>query len=152
MGEAQSGGEVASALWTMQTFSRQWLAWSAGFDVLLTPTVGVPPLLIGANKLSSMQRQALKLLTSLPGGALLSQRDKVIEAFDPVFEASPYTMVANVTGQPSMSLPLHWTDDGLPMGMLFTARIGDEATLFRLAAQAEQAQPWAGRVAPHAIP
>ena len=49
--------EVAAALWTMQTFSRQWLAWSAGFDVLLTPTVGVPPLPIGAHKLPTMQRQ-----------------------------------------------------------------------------------------------
>ena len=152
MGEAQSGGEVATALWTMQTFSRQWLAWSAGFDVLLTPTVGVPPLPIGAHSLTTMQRQGMKLLTSLPGAVLLSQRDKIIEAFDPVFESSPYTMIANVTGQPSMSLPLHWTDDGLPMGMLFTARIGDEATLFRLAAQVEQAMPWAERVAPHAIP
>jgi amidase len=63
MGEAQSGGEVATALWTMQTFSRQWLAWSAGFDVLLTPTVGVPPLPIGAHKLTTMQRQGMKLLT-----------------------------------------------------------------------------------------
>ena len=63
-----------------------------------------------------------------------------------------YAMIASVTGQPSMSLPLHWTDDGLPMGMLFTSRIGDEATLFRLAAQVEQAMPWAERVAPHAIP
>jgi len=61
-------------------------------------------------------------------------------------------MVANVTGQPSLSLPLHWTDDGLPMGMLFTGRIGDEATLFRLAAQLEGALPWRDRVAPHAIP
>ena len=69
-----------------------------------------------------------------------------------MFESSPYTMIANVTGQPSLSLPLHWTDDGLPMGMLFTARIGDEATLFRLAAQVEQAMPWAERVAPHAVP
>jgi amidase len=152
MGEAQSGGEVAAALWTMQAFSRQWLAWSAGYDVLLTPTVGVPPLPIGAHKLSSLQRNALKMLTALPGGALLSQRDKVIEAFDPVFESSPYTMVANVTGQPSLSLPLHWTDDGLPMGMLFTSRVGDEATLFRLAAQLEQALPWVDRMAPHAIP
>lgn len=48
MGEAQSGGEGRTRL-TMQTFSRQWLAWSAGFDVLLTPTVGVPPLPIGAH-------------------------------------------------------------------------------------------------------
>jgi amidase len=152
MGEAQSAADVASALWTMQTFSRQWLGWSSAFDVLLTPTVGVPPMPIGAYKLSTLQRQGLKLLGALPAGALLSQRPKVVEAFEPVFEAAPYTMVANVTGQPSMSLPLHWTADGLPMGMLFTARIGDEATLFRLAAQLEQAMPWRDRIAPHAIP
>jgi Asp-tRNA(Asn)/Glu-tRNA(Gln) amidotransferase A subunit family amidase len=51
-----------------------------------------------------------------------------------------------------MSLPLHWTGDGLPMGMLFTAGIGEEATLFRLAAQLEQALPWRDRIAPHAMP
>ena len=152
MGEAQSAADVTMALWTMQIFSRQWLGWSAAYDLLLTPTVGVPPLKIGANTLTPMQRRGLKLLTTLPGGALLSQRPKVIEAFEPVFEASPYTMVANVTGQPSMSLPLHWTEDGLPMGMLFTAAIGDEATLFRLAAQLEQALPWRDRIAPNAIP
>ena len=152
MGEAQSAADVASALWTMQTFSRQWLGWASAFDVLLTPTVGVPPLPIGAYKLSTLQRQGLKLLTALPAGALLSQKPKVVEAFQPVFDAAPYTMVANVTGQPSMSLPLHWTGDGLPMGMLFTAGIGDEATLFRLAAQLEQAMPWRDRIAPHAIP
>jgi amidase len=152
IGEAQSSGELATALWTMQAFSRQWLAWSAAFDVLLTPTVGVPPLPIGAHQLPALERRALRVLTSLPGAVLLSQRDKIIEAFTPVFESSPYTMIANVTGQPSLSLPLHWTDDDLPMGMLFTARTGDEAVLFRLAAQLEQAMPWAQRIAPHAIP
>jgi amidase len=136
----------------MQVFSRQWLAFSAAFDVLLTPTVGVPPMPIGAYQLPALQRQALKVLTALPAAALLSQRSRIVEAFAPVFEASPYTMVANVTGQPSVSLPLHWTEDGLPMGMLFTARIGDEATLFRLAAQLEQAMPWRDRIAPHAVP
>jgi amidase len=136
----------------MQIFSRQWLAWSSGFDVLLTPTVGVPPLPIGAYRLPTLQRQGLKLLSALPGAALLSQRQKVAEAFMPVFEAAPFTMVANVTGQPSMSLPLHWTGDGLPLGMLFTARVGGETTLFRLAAQLEQALPWNERIAPHAIP
>jgi amidase len=152
LGEALSAADVAQALWAMQGFSRQWLAWSAGFDVLLTPSVGVPPMQIGAYRLSTMQRQGLKLLTALPAGALLSQRSKISEAFEPVFEASPYTMVANATGQPSMSLPLHWTDDGLPMGMLFTAGIGAEDVLFRLAAQLEQAVPWRGRIAPHAVP
>ena len=150
MGEALSGADVTEALWNMQVFSRQWLAWSSGFDVLLTPTVGVPPLPIGAYKLPALQRQGLKLLAALPAGALLSQRPKIVEAFGQVFEVSPYTMVANVTGQPSMSLPLHWTTDGLPMGMLFTARIGEEATLFRLSAQIEQAMPWKDRRPPHA--
>jgi amidase len=152
MGEAQSAADVAAAMWTMQIFSRQWLGWSSAFDALLTPTVGVPPMPIGAYQLTGLQRQGLKLLTALPAAALLSQRSKVVEAFAPVFEASPYTMVANVTGQPSISLPLHWTEDGLPMGMLFTARIGDEATLFRLAAQLEQTLPWRDRIAPHAVP
>ncbi len=152
LGEAQSAADAAAALCSMQLFSRSWLGWSSTFDALLTPTVGVPPLPIGAFALSTLQRQGVKLLAALPAGALLSQRSKLTEAFAPVFEAAPYTMVANVTGQPSLSLPLHWTDDGLPMGMLFTARIGDEATLFRLAAQLEQAMPWRDRIAPHAIP
>jgi amidase len=151
-GEAQSAADLTEADWDLQAFSRRWLAWSSGFDVLLTPTVGVPPLPIGAYKLSTLQRQGMKLLASLPAGALLSQRPKVVEAFAQVFENSPYTMVANVTGQPSMSLPLHWTADGLPMGMLFTGRTGDEATLFRLGAQLEQAMPWKDRRAPHAAP
>jgi amidase len=152
MGEALSGGDVTEALWSAQVFSRQWLAWSSRFDVLLTPTVGVPPLPVGAFRLSAMQRQGLKLLAAMPAGALLSQRPRITESFAQVFEVSPFTMVANVTGQPSMSLPLHWTADGLPMGMLFTARTGEEATLFRLAAQLEQAMPWKDRRPPHAAP
>ena len=66
MGEALSGADVTEALWNMQVFSRHWLAWSAGFDALLTPTVGVPPLAIGALKPSLLQRQGLKLIAALP--------------------------------------------------------------------------------------
>ena len=54
----------------------------------------------------------------------------------------PYTPVFNVTGQPAMSAPLHWTTGGLPVGMHFVGRFGDEATLYRLAGQLERAQPW----------
>ena len=150
LGEAQSAAAVTSALWSMQAFARRWLQWSSGFDVLVTPTVGLPPMPIGAYALSTLKRQALALLSTLPARALLSQRPKITESFAKVFEAAPYTMVANVTGQPSMSLPLHWTADGLPMGMLFTAGTGEEATLFRLAAQLESEMSWKGRRAPHA--
>jgi len=142
--------EVSAAYWEAQAFSRQWLEWFSAFDVLLTPTVGVPPIPVGANRLSRARRLGLRLLAALPDGMVRRQQPKVIEAFRSTFEIAPYTMVANVTGQPSMSLPLHWTADGLPMGMLFTARTGDEATLFRLAAQLEQVMPWKERRAPHA--
>jgi amidase len=54
-------------------------------------------------------------------------------------------VVANLAGNPAMSVPLWWNDDGLPVGAHFLGRFGDEATLFRLAAQLEAAQPWAGR-------
>ncbi len=142
MGAALSGGEVAVALYWMQGFSRSWLTWSDRFDVLVTPAVGVPPLTVGAYRLSAGQRRAIRMLAAMPGRVLLGQRHRILEAFRPMFDAAPYTMFANVTGQPSISLPLHWSAEELPMGMLFTARPGDEATLFRLSAQLEQRMPW----------
>ena len=60
-------------------------------------------------------------------------------------EFSPYTALYNITGQPSMSVPLHWTPDGLPIGVMFSGRFGEDAVLFRLAAQLERARPWIDR-------
>jgi amidase len=67
---------------------------------------------------------------------------------DKTFDYVPFTPLFNATGQPAMSVPLHWNDAGLPIGMQFVARLGHDATLFRLAAQLEQAQPWFERIAP----
>jgi amidase len=65
-----------------------------------------------------------------------------------LFRFIPFTPQQNLSGQPAISLPLHWTDDGLPIGVQFAGRFGDEATLLRLAAQLEQAAPWTHRIAP----
>jgi amidase len=92
------------------------------FDVILSPTLAKPPVKLGTLNNASADAPALR---------------RCVAAF------SPFTLIANCTGQPAMSLPLHWTADGLPVGVMFMARYGDEATLFRLAAQFEQARPWA---------
>ena len=60
----------------------------------------------------------------------------------------PFTPLANITGNPSMNVPLWWSGEGLPIGTMFTGRFGDEATLLRLAAQLEAARPWAARRPP----
>ena len=64
----------------------------------------------------------------------------------------PFTQLANLTGTPAMSVPLHWTADGLPMGVQFIAKFGGEAQLLQLARQLEQAQPWMQRLPPLAYP
>jgi Asp-tRNA(Asn)/Glu-tRNA(Gln) amidotransferase A subunit family amidase len=94
------------------------------YDVILSPTLAKPPVPLGRLSLSPENiRQFTKEIT----------------------EFGPYTALYNVTGQPSMSVPLYWTPDDLPVGVMFSARFGDEATLFRLAAQLEKAKPWVGR-------
>jgi amidase len=64
------------------------------------------------------------------------------------FDFIPWTPVFNITGQPAMSVPLHWNSDGLPIGLQFAGAFGDEATLFKLAGQLERARPWDDRLPP----
>ena len=78
-------------------------------------------------------------------GWLLEEPKETVQR---LFSYMPNTQAFNNTGQPAMSVPLAWSGGGLPIGMQFVGRMGDEATLFRLAGQLEQARPWFDRVAP----
>jgi Asp-tRNA(Asn)/Glu-tRNA(Gln) amidotransferase A subunit family amidase len=84
---------------------------------------------------------AAALLTGL--GHHVDETEPAIDGI--ALAKTPYTQLANVTGLPSMSVPLHWTADRLPCGVQFIAPFGDEATLFRLAGQLEKTRPWFGK-------
>jgi amidase len=119
--------EYLSMLQELQQLSRDIARFFVDHDVWLTPTLGEPPVPLGTFRYD--------------GGDPFAVRRRMA-AF------TPFTYVANVTGQPAMSVPTYWTADGLPLGTQWIGRFGDEATLYRLAAQLEEARPWVGRRPP----
>ena len=81
-------------------------------------------------------------------GTFDSPADDPLKGWRRSGQFAPFTPICNATGQPAMSIPLYWSDEGLPIGTHFIGRFGDEATLFRLAAQLEEARPWKHRRPP----
>jgi amidase len=110
----------------IQRGARTMVAFFDDYDVLVTPTVAIPPPIIGS-----------WTLPDDPMGEFISAANFV-----------PFTPPWNTTGQPAVSVPLHWDELGLPVGVQIVGRPGDEATLIRLSAQLEEAQPWADRRPP----
>ncbi|MGC3996620.1 MAG: amidase [Anaeromyxobacter sp.] len=138
--------ELAEAEVEMHRAARALAAFHARYDLLVTATQAQPPLPLGALQARGLERLGVRLVEHLPLRALL---DAMFAAVGQrAFDATGNTMLFNQTGQPAMSLPLGWTGDGLPVGVQVAARHGDEATLFRLAAQVEAARPWARRLPP----
>ncbi len=124
-GRTTTGMDFARANNTLQGVAISVAKFMAQYDVILSPTLASPPLPLGRINLS-------------PGVSFEEWGTRAA-----VF--SPFTQLANLTGQPSMSVPLGQSRDGLPIGVLFTGRYGDEALLYRLAGQLERAAPWASR-------
>ncbi|MGD1934071.1 MAG: amidase family protein, partial [Candidatus Phaeomarinobacter sp.] len=123
-GRALSGTDVAKGTLLIHQFSRKVADFMSEYAVLLSPTLALPPVPLGTVNMDS---------------------DDIASYLDINARYMPYAGLFNMTGQPSMSVPLHWTQDNLPVGMMFTGPFGDEATLFQLAGQLERAQPWANR-------
>jgi amidase len=125
-GLKRTGADYLGALESCQRFSRKIAKWyeNGGYDVILSPTICILPTEIAAFQPASEDPMRWARLSN-------------------TFCALTY--IYNITGQPAMSVPLFWNEGNIPIGVQFASRVGDEATLFRLAAQLEQARPWSNR-------
>jgi amidase len=128
MGRSLKAAEYLSALEHQQVTARRAAAWWVdGYDLLLTPTMGEPPTPLGDFAPES-GNPAAAIFRSIP--------------------TAGFAAFFNSSGQPAISLPLHWSDEGLPIGVQLVAPLGREDLLVRIAAQLEQARPWADRRPP----
>jgi amidase len=127
-GAGTTGAQFVGAISQLQMLTRRWVARTAGYDAVLSPTLAAPPVPVG-----------WFTGTGDPAEDFLRQQ-----------RFTPFTSAYNVTGQPAVSLPLHWTGDdpALPVGVMLAGRPADEATLVSLSAQLEDAVPWADRRPP----
>lgn len=148
IGTRISAGDFNRACRHLQHVTRSMGAFMTRYDVFLTPTLARPPLSIGALQPTAVEAGVLRALGALKATQVM----KVLGIIDlmaaKIFDFSAYTPVFNTTGHPAMSVPLHWSSEGLPIGMHFVANYGNEAVLFRLAGQLEKARPWAQRKPP----
>jgi len=146
IGELLSAADLQRARNTIHLAGRQLAAFFERHDVFLDATLAYPPVRVGELALKPHEKAGLALLRTLPVKPAFLKLLDALAANS--LERTPNTQLFNLTGQPAMSVPLFWSDAGLPIGVQFAARYGDEATLFRLASQLEQARPWAWRKPP----
>lgn len=144
LGERLGAAEFECARACFQRGARELAPFFARYDVFMDSTLAWPPAPIGASALPRGTEFAIVHLARwLPRRLLGAALDHVASES---LERTANTMLFNMSGQPAMSVPLHVGANGLPTGTQFVARFGDEATLFRLAAQLEQERPWAARI------
>jgi amidase len=143
-----SAAEFSAAIRDLHGVARDMARFHEKYDLLLTPTLGKAPVAHGELLAKGVEARVQGLIARGSVAAALKLPGVLDKAVKRAFGFACYTQLANITGQPSMSVPLWFPEGGLPIGVCFTARFGDEATLFRLAAQLESARPWFHRRPP----
>ncbi|MBQ5947515.1 amidase [Massilia sp. ST3] len=150
LGRATNAPSLTEQLAQWNTYARALGRFHQRYDMLLTPTLAHPPVKHGAGDLPASQQAMLGFLQRSGVLGLLARLGLLDATVDGIARDNlryvPFTQLSNLTGTPSMSVPLHWTADGLPLGVQFVAPFGREDSLLQLAAQLEQAQPWFERL------
>lgn len=143
----RSGGvqPVMAALEHRNDYIQSLAAFHESHDFFLTPTLATPPLAVGATTTSPVLQRVARLVSRVRAGKLMGLSGILDDLIQESLGWVPYTQLANLTGRPAISVPLHWTDAGLPLGVQFVGRLGADGDLLQLAAQLEEARPWAHR-------
>ena len=148
LGRNLSAAAFVGALRTLQALARGVAPFFAEHELLLTPTLSRPPVPIGSLQPRGAEALLMQALGRMNAGAVIQRLLDLTPTIERVYEFIPFTPIFNVTGQPAMSVPLHWSPAGLPIGVQLVGRFAAEATLLRVAGQLERARPWADRVPP----
>lgn len=145
LGRAAGVVRLQLALANRNAHVRSLAAFHERFDYLMTPTTAKQALPVGANRTTNTVRAASRLLHRLRGGKVLQRLGILDDVISESLGWAPYTHLANMTGRPALTIPLHWTASGLPLGVQLVGRLGADGDLLQIAAQLEQAQPWIQR-------
>jgi amidase len=148
LGRAFSAAEFSLALERLHRATRVIAPFFERYDILLTPTLARVPVAHGSLAPRGVEAALHAFAARIRAGRLMRVGPFLEQAAERTYAFVPFTPIWNVTGQPAASLPLHWTAEGLPVGVQAVGRFGDEGTILSLARQLEEARPWAGRVPP----
>jgi amidase len=148
LGRAISAAKFVEMRGRWNEFARAMGAFHQTHDIYMTPVTAMGPAKIGELETPKNEQALSKVMIALRAGKLLIKSGVIEKITFKSLERTPFTILANLTGCPAMSVPLHWGADGLPVGVQFAAKFGAEGTLLRLASQLETAQPWAHRRPP----
>ncbi|MBL7796188.1 MAG: amidase [Saprospiraceae bacterium] len=141
LGRSFSAAEYTFAKRKWYEAGKRIAAFHERYDLLLTPTLGKRPIAIGSLQASPAEKRLMAVINALRWGGAVKATIK--DLADKIYDYIPWTPLANLSGQPSMSVPMLRTEaENLPVGAMFTARLGEEDMLFRLAGQLEKAAPW----------
>jgi amidase len=151
-GEILSAGEVYATLERLHAAARQLIIATLPYDAVLMPIIAHPPLPCGAMDAKDADEFIENMLDKLRLTRLLRVKPLLGQLMDKSLWFTHWPAIQNVTGQPSIAMPVYVTDAGLPLGIQAAGRPGDEETLLSLAAQMEELSGWRGRRAPLAAP
>lgn len=143
LGRSISASDFVSAIRYWDEVSYASEEFLEDYDLYLTPTTAEPPAKIGELAPKLYEEIAMQIIGRIGAGKLLLATGMVDQLVEKNLSRTPFTQLANLTGQPSVSIPLSKTKLGLPIGMMFTAKRAREDVLFRLSSQLEKARPWA---------